>query len=141
MKKLLLSFAAASSVIFSAGAQLDGDGYYRVQNHVTARYIYITDNKGKIDIPTTSVDALAIQLWKGDEKAASDPATVLHISKVDAGRYDYDVTAQGTGIYEIIGYYLYGLPSHFLENSQFSSEVKFENSFFDYLPGPVTLSK
>lgn len=106
MKKLLLSFAAASSVIFSAGAQLNGDGYYRVQNHVTARYIYITDNKGKIDIPTTSVDALAIQLWKGDEKAASDPATVLHISKVPAGRYDYDVTAQGTGIYEIIGYYL-----------------------------------
>ncbi len=89
---------------FPAVAQLGADGYYRVQNYISNRYIYITDNKGSVDAATTSVDALAIQLWKGDEKAASDPATVLYFKKNSGS--DYDIQAQSTGIHQIVGQYI-----------------------------------
>ena len=90
-------------VTLSAFAQLSGDGYYRVHNYVTGRYVYVTDDKGKLDYATTSADMYAIQLWKGFEKASSDPATVCYIKAVDG---KYDILAQGTGIYEIISSYV-----------------------------------
>ena len=106
MKKFLLSLSVAAAAVVPSVAQLGGDGYYRVQNAITQRYIYITDNKGKIDVGTTSVDVLAIQLWKNADKAISDPATVLYIKKEPSSRNDYDITAQGTGIYQIISRYV-----------------------------------
>ena len=107
LKGLTFSLLLASAALHSS-AQVGNDGYYRVRNTVTDRYIYITDNKGKVDMSATTVDALAIQLWKGEEKAMSDPATVLYFSKKSQGYVssDYDITAQGTGIYQIIGRYV-----------------------------------
>ena len=100
MNKILLSFLACLSGIVPATAQLNGNGFYRVQNFVTDRYVYITDNKGHVDVATTSVDALAIQLWKDTDKACADPATVLYFES--KGGSEYDIVAQGTGIYKII---------------------------------------
>ncbi|MBP2690614.1 MAG: Ig-like domain-containing protein [Muribaculaceae bacterium] len=107
LKKLSFALALAASAI-QLSAQIGDDGYYRVQNTVTDRYIYITDNKGKINMSATTIDALAIQLWKGDEKAMSDPSTVLYFQKKSQGHVsaDYDITSQGTGIYQIIGRYV-----------------------------------
>ena len=97
---LLLSSLLSVTAAF---AQLNGDGYYRVHNKVTKRYVYVTDDKGKLDYATTSADMYAIQLWKDFEKASSDPATVCYIKAIDG---KYDIQAQGTGIFEIISSYV-----------------------------------
>lgn len=96
---LLLALLSATGVY----AQLNGDGYYRIKNHLTERYIYVIDNKGSINMATTSADLYAIILWKGFDKAVSDPATVMYIKKVGE---QYDLQSQGTGIFKIIGYYV-----------------------------------
>ena len=70
---------------------------------MTKRYVYVTDDKGKLDYATTSADMYAIQLWKDFEKASSDPATVCYIKAIDG---KYDIQAQGTGIFEIISSYV-----------------------------------
>ncbi len=99
MRKLSLFFILLTT-ISSALAQLNGDGYYRIRNNSTKRYVYVTDNKGSLNYSTTSADMNAIQLWLGFEKASSDPATVCYIKSV--GDSKYDIQAQGTGIYEMI---------------------------------------
>ena len=101
--KYISTFLLTLIVSFTALAELDGDGYYRVQNYKTSRYVYVTDNTGELNYQTTSADMNAIELWKGFTKASSDPATVLYIMAVDS---KYDIQAQGTGIYEIIGTYV-----------------------------------
>ena len=47
MKKILLLAVAALSLTQSAMAQLTDDGFYRVQNYTTNRYISIIDKDGK----------------------------------------------------------------------------------------------
>ena len=44
-------------------ADLNGNGYYRVQSAYTKRYAYLTDNKGSYNIPTTSADVGALELF------------------------------------------------------------------------------
>lgn len=87
----------------SASAQLSGDGYYRVYNNSTNRYIHVTDNKGHLNWSTTSADYYAIVLKKDFERAISDPASVLYVKDV-AGKYD--LQAQGTGLYSMIEAYV-----------------------------------
>ena len=45
MKQIITALLAAILAI-SASAQLNGDGFYRVQNNMTERYIYVLDDKG-----------------------------------------------------------------------------------------------
>lgn len=100
---IILSFCCVFTAA-SAAEQLPDEGYYRVKNSMSERYIYVLDNHGYIDWGATSADLRAIELWKGLDKAVSDPATVMYFDHID-GR-QYDVTAQGTGIYKIIDYYV-----------------------------------
>ncbi len=97
---LLLIVFLVSSVSF---AKLQGDGFYRVQNVGSQRYLYVYDNTGKINISTTSADMGAIQLWKNHERTLYDPASIIYIKKV--GNV-YDLLSQGTGVHAIIGYYV-----------------------------------
>lgn len=87
-----------------AGAQLNGDGYYRGKNYLSERYIYVIDDKGKVNTSTTNADVLALDLWKNFLKASSDPSTVLYIHGV--GNKKYDIAAQGTAVHTIIDYYV-----------------------------------
>ncbi|MDE5849531.1 MAG: hypothetical protein K2H38_05270 [Muribaculaceae bacterium] len=99
MKKLLLSAIIAMSV-FPAMADLEGDGYYRVQNAVTKRYAYLLDNKGSFNAATSTVDVQALELYLGFSKACSDPSTVFYISKLNStgSLSKYDIAGQGTSI-------------------------------------------
>lgn len=101
MKKIVFTLMAIMAILPSY-AQLNGDGYYRVQNAITKRYAYVTDDKGSVNMTSTSADLLAIALWKDFNKAASDPSTIFYIKRVGS---QYDMTAQGTGVHAIIGYY------------------------------------
>ena len=102
MRLLLISLLSFITVLPSL-AQLKGDGYYRVKNFMSGRYVYVTDDKGKLNYQSSTADMYAIQLWMDFEKACSDPATVCYIEKIED---KYDIKSQGTGVYEIIDTYV-----------------------------------
>lgn len=106
MMKKAVSLLAAAAIGLSANAQLGGDGYYRVQNFGSGRYVYVIDDKGRIDASTTTGDYYAIILWKGYEKALSDPASVIYIKKMSGNNRNYNLIAQGTDLHAIIGHYV-----------------------------------
>ncbi len=81
-----------------------GDGYYRVQNYGTERFIYVTDNTGSYDMNRDHGDFGALQLWKDQSRTISDPASVIYIESQPGGQYD--LKAQGIGIYDMVGRYV-----------------------------------
>lgn len=103
MKKLLLAALVMLVSASTAFAQLNGNGYYRVQNKETQRYIAVMDNRGRVDVASTSADLGALRTHKGYENVISDPATVIYFEKVGES---YNLKCQGTDAYEIISYYL-----------------------------------
>lgn len=107
MKKLILLSLLLLSYSVSF-AQLDGDGYYRVQNKGSERYVYVCDCTGSINYQSTTAEMGALQLWKDHDRTLSDPASVIYITKKgtnDSGDY-YDMQSQGTGVHQIINYYV-----------------------------------
>lgn len=86
----LLSVAAAAQV---------SEGYYRVKNVYSERYLYVMDNKGKIDYAATTIEAGAILPKKDLAKAVYDPASVIYFENYDNG---YAFNAQGTSTKSII---------------------------------------
>lgn len=94
----------AGLIAFGASATLNGDGYYRVKNYKTERYIYVLDDKGRLNFQATTAELGAIELWKGYEKAITDPATIIYVKDLTGKKQDFDLQAQGTGVYSIIDY-------------------------------------
>lgn len=99
MKKLPLILSSVF-VCASLHAQLNGDGYYRVLNQKTSRYITVQDNRGSIDIATTKADLLAIKTVRGFDRMVDDPASVIYIESVQG---QYNLKAQGTDTKVITG--------------------------------------
>ncbi|MGX8690602.1 MAG: hypothetical protein ACSW76_08160, partial [Bacteroidaceae bacterium] len=60
-------------------------------------------------VQAVTADMGAIRLLKDHSKTLSDPASVIYIKNIGettGGKY-YDLQAQGTGVYEMINYYVY----------------------------------
>lgn len=104
MKKLIALMAVMAAFTISIYADFSQNGWYRVQNFSTTRWISVIDNKGKIDYGATSADLGAIYLEKRMDVVVSDPATVLYVSQM--GGSNFQVETQGTGIHQIIGHYV-----------------------------------
>ncbi len=100
MKNFFLTLCAFI-LSLNAMAQLSGDGYYRIKNVGSQRYLYVTDNKGSINASSASADLGAVKLYRDFSNAVSDPATILYIKQSSGG---YRFEAQGTDSHEIIGY-------------------------------------
>lgn len=79
------------------------DGFYRVKNYGSGRYCYVTDDKGYFYTISNTVDVQAIELWRGFDKAVSDPSTIIYIKKVNS---QYDLQAQGTSTKKLIDQYV-----------------------------------
>ncbi len=103
MKKFftLVSFCVLS---LAAQAQLNGSGYYRAKNHNTERFIYVVDDKGYINLAANEADTEALRLRKGEQYALDDPSSVLY--GLNVGGTKWDLQAQGSGVYGIIGMYV-----------------------------------
>lgn len=99
-KSIVLSITMCAA--FTANADLDGAGYYRVRNLKTERWVSVIDNYGRIDYGNTTADLQAIKLQKNFDVVCSDPASVLYIYSVGN---KYQLETQGTGIEQIIGHH------------------------------------
>lgn len=97
---LLVSFVGFTSL--QAQSSYTGDGYYRVKNVNTERYITVIDGYGKVDIQSTSADMGAIETVRDFENIVSDPASIIYIKKEGGG---YNLFCQGVETYKMIHYY------------------------------------
>lgn len=95
----LLSLLFLVSII--SFAQFTGDGYFRIRNVGSERYIVITDNKGSVNVGSMSADLGAVKLYRSFENVVSNPGSVLYVNEVN-GLYRFE--SQGTDTHEIIGY-------------------------------------
>ena len=99
MKKLILSLILSAPL--AASAQITGDGYYRVKNNASERFITITDDiVGEVNMSSTTADLSNITTWRGFDYVKSNPASVIYIEAVGN---KYNLKGQGTSIYDISG--------------------------------------
>lgn len=85
----------------AAFAQSLSEGFYRVQNNGSKRFLYVRDCTG--DVSTVGTDMGALELWSNQEDAISDPGSVIYLKKVGD---KCDLQSQATGVYEITESYL-----------------------------------
>lgn len=100
MKKFLFVIMASVATL-AASAQFVGNGFYRVQNAATKRYIQVLDNRGNIEWQANEIDLGAMRTKAPLAEVISDPSTIIYA--IDYGDENFDLQAQGTGVYIIIG--------------------------------------
>lgn len=101
MKRYTLIALTTILITSFAKAQQISDGYYRIQNNASERYITINnDIIGEVNMSDTKADLTNIVTWRGFENVESNPAAVIYVSAVDS---KYNLSAQGTSIYKIAG--------------------------------------
>ncbi len=83
-------------------AQLNGNGYYRVKNVGSGRYITVIDNKGKVDLAATSVDFGALLTIRNFSNVVSNPGSIVYIRK-ESGLNLFSLCSQGTDTQKITG--------------------------------------
>ena len=100
MKRIILTLLVAFSVS-SIYAQLNGNGFYRLQNKNTGRCVTIINDKIHMDTKaevmdalknTTSVDVYALETKK---ETVSDPASIVYLENVSGKEYNI----KGQGMY------------------------------------------
>jgi hypothetical protein len=101
---LLLTIAATSF------AQWTKNGYYRVLNEATERYITIIDNKAKVSTMSTYIDLGALVTVSGFDRVVSNPASIIYI-RYEKSPSLFSLASQGTDTREITGEYLTIQPS------------------------------
>ena len=101
--KRLCSFLFIVFSCITSWAQLNGSGYYRVQNTGSERFIIVTNNQGSINYTSTSVDLSSLQTIRPFTNVESDMASVIYIQQTPSG---YILYAQGTDTYTMSGAYL-----------------------------------
>ena len=98
MKKILLFLS--SFLPLAAAAQLNGDGYYRIQNYASERYITITDDViANISTPS-DIDVNNLTTWKGVDNIKSNPGSIFLIEAVGD---KYNISGQGISVHKITG--------------------------------------
>lgn len=110
MKRLLL-YAIAATMALPSLAELNGNGYYRVQNAYTKRYAYLLDNRGSYNATASTADVAALELYLDKDRMISDPATVFYIESAPQGNNFYDIAGQGTSIHTFMDEYLSIVPT------------------------------
>ena len=104
MKKIVV-FLLSALLAVPAVAQLNGNGYYRVQSKTSDRYIVMIDNKSTgYNTSQQKADIDALLTVKPFTRVSSDPSSVIYVENV--GGSQYNLKAQGTDAHAAVGYYL-----------------------------------
>lgn len=105
MKKITLLLLLACISIGTMHAQVKGNGYYRIQNAKTERYMSLTTTETTgISMQTTTVDCKALLTKKKWDDVSTDPGTIFYIE--NKGGDQYNIIGQGSSLYKIINYYI-----------------------------------
>ena len=105
MKKFLLSWLLLAPLALYA--QLNGSGYYRIQNSKTERYfVMVDDSAWLITTPSTQdINTGAFKLMKPfEEYVATNPASICYLSKHT--NTQYNISGQGLDLYARVHSYL-----------------------------------
>ena len=105
MKKLILSLLLLSPLALYA--QLNGSGYYRIQNYKTERYFVMVDDSAWLitTASTQDINTGAFKLVKPfDEYVAINPASICYLTKYS--NYQYNISGQGLDLYARVKSYL-----------------------------------
>lgn len=118
MQKLFSLLLLAAACAPAAYADIEGNGYYRVQNTESGRYITVRDNTGSISYTSMTADLGALETHGPFSDVVSDPSSILYITKVGSETYGpYDLAAQGTSCYTISSHFLrirkFGTSQHY----------------------------
>lgn len=104
MKKTFISLILLVASFVSMAQTMPENGFYRVKNNGTGHYIRVEDNTGSVQANAMTADMGAIQLWDGLDQNLDKASSIIYFSKKSSS--SYDLQAQGTGVYEIIKYYV-----------------------------------
>lgn len=100
MKRTVLITLVSILTTIQATAQVT-NGFYRIQNYATTRYITINDDIiGKVNTSSTDIDLANIVTWRGFDHVKSSPASIFYVEQVGS---QYNLKSQGTSIYQIAG--------------------------------------
>ena len=105
MKKFLLSLLILSPLTLYA--QLNGSGYYRIQNSKTDRYFVMVDDTAWVVITasTQDINTGAFKLVKPfEERVATNPASICYLTKYT--NTEYNVSGQGLDLYQRVHSYM-----------------------------------
>lgn len=103
MRRLIYLLFFLAALTSHVSAQFTSDGFYRVQNFGTKRYLYLTDCTGYYDMNRDIGDFGALQMFTGKDKTVSDAASIIYIKKYGS---QVDIQGQGIGIYKIVSRYV-----------------------------------
>ena len=107
MKKFILSVCTLLLPL-AALAQLNGSGYYRVQNYNTKRYISIVGDYANIGANTADLESIKMLEGSTNEdfenNVSWNPATLCYFES--AGGNKWNLKGGGLDLHEITGYYL-----------------------------------
>lgn len=105
MKKIITTSVLAAFCTLTTNAQL-ADGFYRVQNKVTGRYISISDtNPNNYTVSMGGVDMAGIRTIKSWERVEANPATIIYVKNISDNKYDLE--GQGSSLYKMSKQRLY----------------------------------
>ena len=105
MKKITLLLLLACISIGTMHAQVKGNGYYRIQNATTERYMSLTTTETRgISMQTTTVECKALLTKKKWDDVSTDPGTIFYIE--NKGDDQYNIKNQGSSLYDMINYYI-----------------------------------
>lgn len=104
--KRISTILLATALAIPTFAQLNGNGFYRIQNAQSKRYLSIVDNKAeKKEITQTSnADLYAINAFDDFDNVVSDPGSIIYIEQ--SGNNGYILRGQGMDTYKLSGLYL-----------------------------------
>ena len=105
MKKITLLLLLACISIGTMHAQVKGNGYYRIQNATTERYMSLTTTETRgISMQTTTVECKALLTKKKWDDVSTDPGTIFYID--NKGGDQYNIKNQGSSLYDMVNYYI-----------------------------------
>lgn len=122
MNRFFLTLFACITAL-PALAQLGSDGYYRVKNFKSGRYIIMIDNKTKGgDISSTTFDLDALMTVKPFSRVAADAGSVFYIEHLSGNQYN--LKAQGSDAYATTGRSLTITVGSSSQNTYFASATE-----------------
>lgn len=109
-RKITVLFAACVFCLSLQAQQYVPNGYYRMQNVVSGRYIKIIDDKAEqLDMHSLKADVGALCTMKSDETSVSDPSMIMYLKYVESTikanqvvDQTFNIYAQGVDIVSIL---------------------------------------